>query len=525
MNQTLRPPKNLHLYLMRAGEVAFLALSSLVFLSTTRASAQVTCDAQAGTQPGNRPSFPWQNHFIDLTRLGNHWMPNFGDGDSMTNPFWLDQGTSFPYGSAGFQETWYIPRSNLVNTAPLYRLYSPGNVDHMDWTAGVSGYTTEFTHGYPWTYQAPGTLPISRYLKSSIFDHRTWLNSQIPSRYAVDAIMSTANGLPRYGFERFGNLLDQCSVINMGNAIGTKLQNSKLRVGFDPLWGNAISEMTQLATTKQVVSHSIGEMVQSVLWYAGPAGGPLLNPTQSGGADCWDYGATRRWAGSPVISSSVSGIDPTTLTTTVRPLNFCHDDFQGNDVWTPLAWQGLFRLTTTLGCRLQGTLYDDVIQIQHEVEKDATAPFTDNPINMNNTGWLLASTFGDCRSDNIGARARIDVIDLPTGGILSTYYPRCNDPTTVLSSPTNKGLRISSADGTFALGFARVGTATQLDFVVGCSFDCRPATQRIVVDYHQFHNITSTTWEKEQIYYVLASPAEVLSRLPQIYADDGNCLN
>jgi len=504
----------------RVFALSLLLVFSFAITPLGQAAAQ-TCDAQANTPPGTRPSYSWQNHFTSLTRLGNHWMPSFGDGDSMTNPFWLDQGTAFPYGSAGFQETWYIPSTNLANTAPLYRLYSPSNLDHMDWTSGVTGYNTEFTHGYPWTYQEQGTLPISRYLKSSIFDHRTWLNSQIPTGYAIDAILSTANGLPRYGYERYGNLLDQCSVINTGNSVGTKLQNSKLRVGFNPIWGNAISEITQLSSNKQVVSHSIGDMVQSVLWYGGPAGGPLLNPTQSGGADCWDYGATRRCEATPVISSSVSGTNPKTFTTTVRPLNFCHDDFQGNDVWSPLAWRGLFRLTTTLGCNLSGTLYEDVLQIQHEAEKDATAPFTDNPINMNNTGWLIPNAFGDCRNRNI----KIEIVDLTNGSIVSTYNPACNDPTVALSNPINKGLRISSADGTFALGFARVGQAAQLDFTVTCNFGCTLDTQRIVIDYHQFHNITSTNWEMETVYYALGTPAEVLTRLPQIYADNGTCLN
>ena len=55
----------------------------------------------------------------------------------------------------------------------------------------------------------------------------------------------------------------------------------------------------------------------------------------------------------------------------------------------------------------------------------------------------------------------------------------------------------------------------------GCTLD----TQRNVVNYHQFHNITSTSWERETVYYAIGTPAEVLTRLPQIYADNGTCLN
>jgi hypothetical protein len=35
-------------------------------------------------------------------------MPSFGDGDSMTDPWWLFDGTAPPFGADGFHETWYI---------------------------------------------------------------------------------------------------------------------------------------------------------------------------------------------------------------------------------------------------------------------------------------------------------------------------------------------------------------------------------------------------------------------------------
>lgn len=110
--------------------------------------------------------------------------------------------------------------------------------------------------------------------------------------------------------------------------------------------------------------------------------------------------------------------------------------------------------------------------------------------------------------------------------LVSTYFPGCNAATVALSNPTNKGLRISSADGTFALGFARIGTATQLDFVFTCNFGCGLDAQKIIINYHNFHTITSTAWEKETVNYAIGTPAEVLTRMQQIYSDTGgDCLN
>jgi hypothetical protein len=73
------------------------------------------------------------DHFITLTRLGVHWMPTFGPGgDSMSRPFWLDEGGDPGYGSVGLRETWYISRDCIPNTAPFFALYYPAQQDHMD---------------------------------------------------------------------------------------------------------------------------------------------------------------------------------------------------------------------------------------------------------------------------------------------------------------------------------------------------------------------------------------------------------
>src|SRR6185436_6448977 len=146
------------------------------------------CPGSGNASPGTLPSYNWQDNFIALTRLGNHWMPTFGDGDSMTSPFWLDQGTAPPFGSDGLHETWYISRDNLANTAPFYRLL--GNNNHVDSPATSEGPHTldlDLPHGYPWTAAGTGLTPIRRYRNATINDTRTWLFSQTPAGYTLNA--------------------------------------------------------------------------------------------------------------------------------------------------------------------------------------------------------------------------------------------------------------------------------------------------------------------------------------------------
>src|SRR5262245_44088509 len=134
------------------GSIAFSFL-----LCTSAPSLRAQC-GNDGDLPGTQKSYGWQTHFTAVTRLGNHFMPGFGDGDSMTEPLWLTGGANPGFGSTGLRETWYVPRDNLPNTAAIHRLFNPGAANHLDsWITGGSGYNWELTHGYPWTYQRAGT--------------------------------------------------------------------------------------------------------------------------------------------------------------------------------------------------------------------------------------------------------------------------------------------------------------------------------------------------------------------------------
>lgn len=482
---------------------------------------------------------PWAIHFTEIARLGNHWMPNFGDGDSMTEPLWLTGGANPGFGSAGFKETWYIPRTNIASTAPFYRLYSSTYLDHLDSDSNAGGntYTTEFTHGYPWSYQAPGTKPISRYLKGSIFDHQTWLNSQVPTGYAIDEIFSSGNGVPRYGFERFGNLLDRCSVFSAGYR--DSLSNSVLRIDFNKIWGNAIGKITYGTGTgaRQVVAQDIGAMVQSTLFTStasDTSGCCHVNPTEAGGVDGTQYGYTQLWAGSPILSTSTTGGATPSLTTTLKPLNFSNYIFQGeSDRFSPLLWNGTFQRTTTLGYVAGGVTYPDVIKLQFAAKLDNSnmvSYYTGANNSMNNTFWLEMNAIGTYTT------LTYESIDLPawaprpiTRPSFGSYVWICNAD---IGQPCSKylGLVVSSADGSFAIGITRrETTTTAAPHALKMQWICSAGSQgaltcngdpQFFMDIYQNHSLSTTAYENEDSFMVLGTKATVESRLHQIYCQE-----
>jgi hypothetical protein len=86
---------------------------------------------------------------------------------------------------------------------------------------------------------------------------------------------------------------------------------------------SATRKITSLPTGRQLVRERIGTMVQSTIVTQAPQDPPNVyryNPTESGGTDAWNYGSTRRWTGSPVLSAT--GANP--LVTELKPLNVLH---------------------------------------------------------------------------------------------------------------------------------------------------------------------------------------------------------
>jgi hypothetical protein len=451
-------------------------------------------------------------------------MPGLGDGDSETLSFDIDQGTSYPFGSEGFRETWYVPKDPGTGRAPFYRHYSAPYQDHMDdpnaSAAPTLGFVQEAVLGYPFTTSLEGTKPLTRYLNGGIFDHRTWLNSSAPPGYSVGSVFTN-----RRGYERFGNLTDLCSTQAAAAAIATSLQNSTMRVKFHPIWGNTIYELTHLPTGKQLVRPDIGMMIQMDLWYGGTDPDHQLNPTQAGGVDLQNYGAFRRRAGSPILSTSFSGGSPSTMTTEVKPLNFDHDVFVGNDVYTPLLWRGKFRATTTLGCKIKGSLMEDVLKRKHEVILDPDTTFN-NSVNLDSTAWLDFADFGDCRNVNV----KLETINLQTSVKTFQRYLDCSRPQWDIANPylpQRKAIIITSADNSFALGFFNNGYPFTYYVGAGCSANnCSGlANQVLMLGSGSWKVPNRTSWVEDDVFYVLGAPAAVASRLVDIYNDGGDCIN
>jgi hypothetical protein len=167
----------------------------------------------------------------------------------MSRPFWLDEGGDPGFGSLGLRETWYISSEYLPLTAPFYALFDPARSDHMDSPYSEEGsYRLDLgvPHGYAWLSIHEGMRPLTRYYNPTISDHLTWLYSDSeegpdpdvwPDGYAVNATYwGYANpDLGRWGYERFGNLLSKPEVVQYALDHGTTLENSKLRVLFNPI--------------------------------------------------------------------------------------------------------------------------------------------------------------------------------------------------------------------------------------------------------------------------------------------------
>jgi hypothetical protein len=511
-----------------------LLLSALLFVALP-VKAQNCLDGVFYTPPGFQEDdwlFPWRDHFTPLTRLGNHFMTTFGDGDSMTESVAQDMASNDAewLGSEGLHETWYVPRDQgIAGTGPLYRHYSPQLGDHLDaptQSDGSLGYYTEFVHGYPWNTEASGTSPITRYLNGSIFDHRTWLPlPDSPPGYALDSTFSVAEAgaNARYGYKRHGNCLGRDSVL--ATAYRDSLNNGYLRVDFNHVWGNAIGRITHTPTATQlVIEGDIGALVQSSVFHALAGiedaraargqGCCLINPTEAGGAHLFDYGNTRLWAGSPILSTAYAGSSPRSLTTVLKPFNFItdigHDSF-GNttDRYSPLLWRGTFRKTTTLGYSTGGTVYADVLKIVLEAKLDADGPNV-NPYVMHNIFWLRPT-----RANTALPLTAVQGLNFRTG--VATPLLRDQDSFTDPDSAL-----IGVVDGSLTMGFWRVDRPG----LPLASFDYtrNPATKDFIVGNNVFHNLNKSAYESETSILVVASPNEVTMRLKQIACQEtGRC--
>ncbi|HBL25993.1 MAG TPA: hypothetical protein DD490_04070 [Acidobacteria bacterium] len=311
------------------------------------------------------------------------------------------------------RETWYVRKeSQPGQTGLIYRCTNsaiPDARDSTSTTEGAPAYncftgSTPNVLANPWIATAhadrtpsgrtsSGLLPLRRYKRSGGPDYRTWLATS-PIGYLFDLVLGGSGSGSRLGYQRFGKLLRKSHVLIPGPESGygvNFLQNNNLRVDFNRTWGNAIGQIRQLGTTRQIVSEPIGDMVQSVLRFdRGDPDCRVANPTQSGGAQCVspDYSRTTRWAGSPVISETRTGTSaaaPQTFTSVVRPLDFCHNGksrvtirdqngvpresttppWPGATETDPLLWNGFIQRSDTLTCKLNAN--NNTTNMRHEI--------------------------------------------------------------------------------------------------------------------------------------------------------------
>jgi hypothetical protein len=392
---------------------------------------------------------------------------------------------------------------------------------------------------------------MRRYIKTSINDHKTWLFSSAPAGYSVNATWWASGATPRLGYERFGNKLKKADVL--AAAYNTHfLDNGVVRVDFNKIWGNAIGKITQLSSGKQIARESIGDMVQTVVRFGGGAGCTIPNPTQSGGAHCntnaapQTYRLTERWAGSSVISTTKIPAnplrtDPQTLTSVVRPLEFCHNGqvmnttpWPGADPLSPLAWRGFMERSDTLTCRLLGTGRKDVVKTSSRIKLGEGSGISSNIGNTLNTHWLEESVIGDAR---VAGAVVVEEVNLTTGAVTpvtvswngsqilldgATRYVRQN-------MANSTALMISNNTRGFGYAVAKLNPRPddELALEFRCTTDCEPANVAVIVQVNRTADSYSTNaWSTPQeSFLVVNNRSSMLTRLNEIYADGGDCLN
>lgn len=490
-------------------------------------------------------TYNFANDYEQMTRLSNESQATANGIDSVTVPVMSTHATDL-------FETWYVPRytgSCPTGTSSLLRVYKSASLDHADTPVlgDPTGYSLDTTLnaagtlGCPWNSASrQGLVPIRRYLKTSPVDYLTLLDSA-PTGFSLDETWSSGTST-RLGYQRFGNQLTDFSSAYDGTY---RLSNGVLTVDFNKLWGNAIGQITQVASGTQIVKNpGPGFLVQSIAWFDPGSGCGVGNPTQAGGTACSGTRDPSLWQGSPVISTSRVGTDPAqpqTLTSTIRPFDFCSQWSSGtwpnSDPASPLAWRGFIRRADTLSCNLNGAVRKDVLKSTSQLMLgEGSTAASQSSGGQWNTYWLFEP--GDATQGQV----TIEWVDLDTNtttNIPIAYQssppsfrlnnqtcPGTTTPCTDYTVPQNghaQALIVSSSSISYAL--VTLDPTIALNISYRCSAaPCSSANVVVVLNGQGSSTWSTASWSTPMTNYLIVNNlTAIMTRLTELHNYGGGC--
>lgn len=387
-------------------------------------------------------------------------------------------------------QMFYIPRSALSGTRPIYRNYHPGITDHMDSTLkGEGGYNFEFRHGYAFKKRGLGMDPIRRWFKLSLNDHMLSFEGETPGGYAAEGNLG-------YAYARYGN---SCEILLTASAGGVKMKANVVSGGsIAELWWGGKQFINNYDYGRQI---SIATNLEPI--------GEKDNPTEGGSKyGCPGVKAAGRAQGSPLLWSYIRG---SRLETVTAPLQWKPENF-GGDADSPAIWDG----TISKKVRLKYGGYPNRIKWTTEIDFPRSRSHMDAEIA---TAYLRGEF----------TKFYAWVYDNATGqGTLKAKFPprgSCMEGGDLRPTSGTGGVIIANPSGSHALGAYRsAGNKTRFalcDFLYGGSGKYSNGTSKwaVMAKRNPGAGISAGlhTWD---LYLVVGSLSKVVSEM-EAMADTG----
>ena len=236
------------------------------------------------------PSNAAPNIGLAQTPLNILWrvqVPRTGGTDYMTT---ISPGERNLFASDG--QIFYVPKTNISSTGPLYRLFTGSIFDHMDSESpDEGGYSLEGIQGYPFTSSgaSAGLAQIQRSYNPGTGDHATIKPGENISGYSV------LQGLSRWGYPRYNHTAESILSLSAG---GVTIESDAIGGGQLTRWW--------YAGTQFLNSQGYGRALQASFFL--DDFDPPMNPTEAGDRWANDYTAyppefisPERSHGSPIV--------------------------------------------------------------------------------------------------------------------------------------------------------------------------------------------------------------------------------